>query len=85
MSNARADWEWDQRQEEQLLWEASVAVGACIEQGLRDKLIDSFPSFVREKLFGGYVLKEHYEHLEKKYDIAKMSSNITHAVIQEAW
>lgn len=80
-----ADWEHDQQQEEQLLWEARVAIESCIEQGLRHKLVDSFSQYTREKLFDGYILMGHYNTVKQKYDTAKMSGNISHAVIQGAW
>lgn len=72
-------------EQELLVWNAKTTLEACIEKNLRDLLIDSLSPEGRQQLFNGYVLKEHYDCLARKYDILKMSSNIQQQFIQEAW
>lgn len=70
---------------EKRVWEAVTAIEDCISRNLRDEVVDQLEQKTREKLFEGYVLKEHYDCLARKYDILKMSSNIQQQFIQEAW
>lgn len=72
-------------QQELLLWNASSMIEACLDNNLRNELVDYLSPVVRAKLFDGYVLQEHYDYLAQKYDILKMSSNLQQQVIQEAW
>lgn len=72
-------------QQELLLWNASSMIEACLDNNLRNELVDYLSPVIRAKLFDGYVLQEHYDYLAQKYDIAKMSSNIQQQVIERTW
>ena len=66
------------------LWNAVDSVEFAIKLGLRDKFVDQLSAGSRAKLFEGYVLKEHYETLEKKLWLAQQSKQITEIALDKA-
>lgn len=72
-------------EQDRILWEAEVAMETAFTLVGRNQFVDYLSPSNREKLFEGYVLKEHYDCLAQKYDIAKMSSNIQRQVIERTW
>jgi len=72
-------------EQERALWEAKMAIAHALTLVGREMLIDYLPEATRKILFDGYVLKEHYDCLARKYDIATMSNNLVPQVVQEAW
>ena len=70
-------------EQERILWEAKQAIETCLDQGLRDDLIDYIGHINRARLFAGYVLQEHYDTLKHSLGISRMSSKILHEVANE--
>lgn len=69
--------------DDHLIWEGASIVSDIINRGLRNQFVDALPEGVRADLFDGYVLKEHYDALEKKLWIAKNNWAIHTSVVDK--
>lgn len=67
---------------ERVLWEAKQAMLDAYELVGRSALVDYLEGRMWTHLMDGYVLREHYDTLARKYDIAIMSNKLLHGVVE---
>jgi len=68
-------------EEERILWEVEASLEDAFKLCGRDRVIDYLAQNTREKLFEGYILKEHYDCLANKYQVLKLSHNLQHDAV----